>query len=238
MNDFGKLISEHQENTTATGSTLLVGLLCFGLTVAMTVFFFGEKGISFNRVIFGVGALASFLGGIGCILSVFKNRGGRVVLYENGLIVEKGGKKHTAIWDEIAVVKESIEKMYLKGSYIYDRYLYMIQKQNGETFELSNMISNIDQIGQVIKTKTLENLYPQAIEKINNGEKVLFDSLSIDKDGLGGIPWTELSTLKLKDGIIEVIDKNGKSVVKGSYAATPNAHLLVKLLKEHLLFEE
>lgn len=238
MDELGNLISKHQENTTAIGSTLVIGLVYFGLTIPMTIFFLNEKQISFNKILFAISGMAALLGGIGCILSFFKNSGGSVELYENGLVAVKGGKKHIALWNEITVVKESIEKMYLRGNYIYDRYLYTIEKQNGETFELSNMVSNIDQIGQVLKAKTLENLYPQAKEKITNGEQFLFDSLSLDKNCLGGIPWTELSTLKVNDGMIEVIDKNGKSVIKGVYAATPNAHLLVALLKEKLAFKE
>ncbi len=88
-----------------------------------------------------------------------------------------------------------------------------------------------------IREKTFERLYPQAVEKINRGEQVMFDSLSVDAKGLGGIPWAELSGVKVKDGMIEVKDKNGKAVISGSYGATPNAHLLIALLKEHLTVE-
>ncbi|MBX7172674.1 MAG: hypothetical protein K1X72_17020 [Pyrinomonadaceae bacterium] len=237
MTELGQLLSEHKENAKATGSTLLIGFICFGLTIPMTVLFLQEKSLSFNKILFGLCGIFSLIGGIGCVQSFLKNRGGSVEIYENGLIANKGGKKHVALWEEIAVVKESIEKMYMKGSYIYDRYLYTIEKKNGETFELSNMVSDIDQIGQTIKVKTLGILYPQAKEKINKGEQVLFDSLFVDKNGLSGIPWAELSALRVKEGTIEVVDKRGKSLVKGSYAATPNAHLLVKLLEEKLLVD-
>lgn len=237
-NALGSLISEHKENTTATGSTLVVGFICFGLTVAMIFLFIDEKDISFNKILFALTAIFAFIGGIGCILSYLKNRNGFVQLHENGILAQKGGKKHIAVWDEIAVVKESIEKMYMKGVYVYDRYLYTIKKNNGETFELSNMVSNIDQIGKILNKKTLERLYPNSIEKINNGEQIMFDSLFVDKNGLSGIPWTKLSKLKVKDGFIEVKDINGKVVVNGSYGATPNAHLLVALLNEHLDFEK
>lgn len=235
MSELGNLISTHEENTTATGSTLLIGLLCFGLTVGMIFLFFGEKEISFNKILFGASSVFALLGGIGSVLSFLKNKGGRVELYENGLVAEKGGKKHVANWDEIAVVKESVEKMYMKGSYIYDRYLYTIEKTDGKIFELSNMVADIAEIGRVIKQKTLERLYPQAVQKINNGGQVLFASLTVDKNGLSGIPWTQLSSVNVNEGIIEVKDRSGKTIVNGSYAATPNAHLLVALLEKYLL---
>lgn len=237
MSELGNLITEYKENETAMNSTLLIGLVCFVLSVMMAVFFFGEKGISFNKFLFAFGGLASFGGGIGCVHSFWKNSGGRVELHENGLLVEKGGKQHRAVWDEIAVVKEKVEKIIVNGSHIYDRYLYTIEKNNKETFELSNMVSNIDQIGRAIREKTFERLYPQAVEKISGGGQVMFDSLSVDANGLGGIPWAELSSVKVKEGIIEIKDKNAKVVVNGSYGATPNAHLLIALLKEHLTIE-
>lgn len=237
MNEFGNLISEHKGNETATGSTLMIGLACFGLTVGMIVLFFGEKKISFNKFLFAFTGIFALIGGIGCIQSFLRNQGGKVGLYENGIIAEKGGKRHTAQWNEIAVLYESVEKIYMKGVYIYDRYLYTIKKQSGEEFVLSNMIADIAEVGRVLKRKTLENLYPQAKEKIANGEKVMFDSLFVDKNGLSGIAWTELSKVKVKDDLLEVKNKERKAVVHGSYGATPNAHLLLKLLEEHLFVE-
>jgi len=157
-----------------------------------------------------------------------------VEVYENGLIAEKGGKRHMAAWDEIAVVKESVEKIYMKGVYVYDRYLYTIQKSDGETFELSNMISDIAEIGRVLKAKTFERLYPNSIEEINNGGQVAFDSLSIDKQGLSGIAWSDLASVKVENDLLEVKNRRGETVVNGSYAATPNAHLFVALLNNYI----
>ena len=155
MSELGKLISEHKENTNATGSTLIIGFVCFGMTALMAVFFFGENGISFNKVLFGACAVFALLGGIGCVQSFLKNSGIRVEIYENGLVAKKDGKTHTALWKDISDVKESVEPMYMKGVYVYDRYLYTIEKKDGETFELSNMVSDIDKIGEVLKTNTL-----------------------------------------------------------------------------------
>lgn len=154
LTTLGSLISEHKENTTATDSTFVIGLVCFGLTIPMIVLSVNEEGISFNKILFALTAIFAFIGGIGCVSSYLKNRNALVKLYENGILVEKGGKEQIVLWNDIVTVEESVEKMYMKGTYIYDRYLYTIQKQNGETFELSNMISNIAEIGRVIKAKT------------------------------------------------------------------------------------
>ena len=238
MDELGNLISEHTENKGATGTTLIIGLVCLGMSVGMFFLFNGEKEISFNKVLFGLSGVFMIIAGISCIWSYFKNRGAVVKIYENGLTVEKGGKKHLAGWDEIVVVKESVEKIYVNGNYIYDRYGYNIEKTDGENFALSNLISDIERIGRVIKEKTLERLYPNSIAKINNGEQVAFDSLTLDKNGCGGVPWARLANFNIKDGMIAVKDKSGKSVITGAYGATPNAHLLIALLKDYLPFEQ
>lgn len=200
----------------------------------MIVFFIGEKEISFNKILFGACGIFAVIGGIGCLQSVKRNLGGSVALYENGIVAEKGGKRHTARWEEIAMLYESVEKIYMKGVYVYDRYLYTIKKTDGEEFALSNMIENIAEIGQVLKRKTLENLYLNAKKEIENGGKVIFDSLFVDKEGLSGITWANLANVTVKDDLLEVKDKAGKVVVQGSYGATPNAHLFIKLLKENI----
>lgn len=234
MNDLGKLISEHRENETATGSTLIIGLVCFGLSAGMVFLFLGEKDLSFNKILFGLSAAFALLGGIGSVLSFLKNRGGRAELYENGLVAEKGGKRYVVRWNDISVVKESVEQIYFKGAYVYDRYLYTIEKNNGETFVLSNMLSGIDEIGRIVKKKTLEYLYPQAIKEIESGKEMSFGSLRLSKKNLSGVTWTEISDLKIENNVIEFRDHNGKTVIRESYSATPNAHLLLALSEKYL----
>jgi hypothetical protein len=237
-NALGNPVSDHEENNTAMMTNLLVGLACLALTPFMVWLFVGEEKWSFNKVLFGFAAVCTAIAAVSVIWQYIVNRGGRVRIFENGLTVEKGGKKQTALWSEIAVVTEKVEKMYMNNQYIYDRYSYVIEKQDGEKFNLSNLISNIDQIGRALKTKTFEHLYPQMAARIERGEQVAFDSLTVDKNGLGGVPWSEFSALKLKEGIIEVKDRSGKAIVSGAYGATPNAHLLVALIRERLPLEE
>ncbi|HEY8561181.1 MAG TPA: DUF6585 family protein [Pyrinomonadaceae bacterium] len=238
INVLGNLVSAHEENKTAMTTNLLVGLACLALAPFMVWLFLGEEGITFNKVLFGFSAVCMTIAAASVIWSYIKNRGGRVEIFENGLTIEKGGVKQTALWSEIAVVTEKVEKMYMNNQYIYDRYSYVIEKQNGETFQLSNLVSNIDRIGRQIKVKTFEHLYPQMTAKIERGEPVLFDSLAIDKNGISGVPWSNFSALELKEGMIEVKDRAGKPLVSGAYGATPNAHLLIALIRERLPLEE
>jgi hypothetical protein len=236
-NELGGLLSMHEENQKATVSTLAIGLVCLGMTVPMAIFFTNEETISFNKVLFGICACLMLVGGFSCVWSYIKNRNGRVSLFENGLTVEKGGKTQEALWTEIASVTEKIEKMYMNGSYIYDRYSYHVEKRSGETFDLSNMVSDIDQIGRRLKEKTFEHLYPQIVARIESGETYLFNQMPIDKNAIDGIPWSSLASVKLREGTLEVKDKEGNAVIKGSYGATPNAHLLMAVLTDRLPLE-
>jgi hypothetical protein len=40
------------------------------------------------------------------------------------------------------------------------------------------------------------------------------------------------------DDALEVKNGRGETILKGSYGATPNAHLLVALIREHLPHED
>lgn len=243
MDELGPELSEFKENTTATIATLVIGLACIalGLVMLKMTIFWDEDAGTFNRILFCVGGLASLVGGVACVISFWQNRGGRVCLHEHGVLVERRGERHTARWDEIAAVTEKVEKIHMNGQHIYDRYLYTIEKPGGETFALSNMVKGVSGIGSALKEKTFERLYKEAVASLERGEKVSFGSLKVDMNGLeagaGKFLWTQLSAVKVKDGQIEIKDRGGKAVIKTLYGLTPNAHVLLVLLHQHLTLE-
>jgi hypothetical protein len=243
MDALGPELSEFKENTTATIATLVIGLACIALGVLMlkmTIFWDEDAGI-FNRILFCVGGLASLVGGVSCVILFWQNRGGRVALHERGVLVERRGERHTALWDEITAVTEKVEKVHVNGQHIYDRYLYTIEKTGGESFALSNMVKGVSGIGSALKEKTFERLYAQASQAIERGEKVSFGSLKVDMNGLEEgskkFLWTQLAAVKIKDGQIEIKERGGKAVIKALYGLTPNAHVLLVLLHKHLTLE-
>ena len=237
LSSLGPLINTYEENKKATSINVVIGLAALALVPVMIALFLGEKEISFNKFLFGFSAVFATVGGLSAIWSSLGNHGARVEIYEFGLTVEKRGERQTTHWDEITAVTEKVEKMYVNNQYIYDRYNYKIQIITGETFELSNLISNIDEIGRQIKEKTLENLRPQFVDQLADDEQIAFGSITMDKHSLGGIPWSELSSINLKDGVINIKDRTGTTVISGDYGATPNAHILMNLLKDKLQFE-
>jgi hypothetical protein len=204
---------------------------------------FGMKAADglFNKVLFIFGGACSLVGGVSLFYTNWTHRGERAALHENGLLVERGGKRNAATWDEIATVTEKVEKIHVNGQYIYDRYLYTIEKRGGETFTLSNMVSGVDRIGREIKDKTFALMYPQITQALERGEKVSFGKVLLDANGLeesgARFLWTQLASVKVKDGVIEVKDRGGKAVMSGQYGTTPNAHLLLALLEKHLPLE-
>lgn len=243
MDALGAQQTEFKENTTATIATLIIGLACIGLgvfMVKMTIFWDEDAGL-FNRILFIIGGLAALVGGVACVTTFWQSRGARVALHEHGVLVERGGERHTALWDEIAAVTEKVEKVYMNGQYVYNRYLYTIDKSDGQSFALNNMVSKVDRIGGALKEKTFERLYPQAAQAIERGEKVSFGSLRVDQNGFEGngerFLWTQLAAMRLKDGQLEIKDRNGKAVFKSQYGLTPNAHVLLPLLQKHLTLE-
>jgi hypothetical protein len=240
MDALGKQQAEFSENTKATGTNLIVGVICLGLGVVMLFSGFNMKAEDglFNKILFIFGGVSSLVGGVGLFYTNWTHRGERAALHENGLLIERGGKRHAATWDEIATVTEKVEKMHVNGQHIYDRYLYTIEKPGGETFTLSNMVSGVDKIGREIKEKTFARMYPRAVQALERGEKISFGTVLVDTNGMeesgARFLWTQLSGVEVKDGVIKVKDRNGKAVMSGHYGTTPNAHVMLALLEKHL----
>ena len=243
MDALGKQQAEFKENAKATGANLLIGVICLGFGAVMLFAGFNMKAEDglFNKILFIFGGGCSLVGGLSLFYTNWIHRGERVALHEHGVLVERGGKRHAATWDEIEAVTEKVEKMHVNGQHIYDRYLYTIEKQGGETFTLSNMVSGVDSIGREIKRETFARLFPRASAAIERGDRVSFGKVSVSANGLQEsgqtFLWTQLARVKIKDGAIEIKDRAGKAVMSGQYGTTPNAHVLVALLEKHLPFE-
>ncbi|MEO6390458.1 MAG: DUF6585 family protein [Pyrinomonadaceae bacterium] len=240
MSSLGALQAEYKENTQTMVTTGLIGIGCiaFGL-VMLYYFWFGMTRESwFNQILFVIGGLCALVGGISCVITYFQNRGGRVAIHENGVLIERKGKTLAATWDEIASVTESVEKMHMNGQYVYDRYLYTIEKTNGETMAVNNLVSDVKRFGETVKRNTFARLYPQAVAKLDAGGNVSFGPLNLSADGLEApgakFTWSELSAVEIEGGQIEVKDRDGRSAFRGNWAATPNAHLFVGLVQNYL----
>lgn len=236
-NHLGKLTGEFSTNQISRYIMLIVGIACLGggIYFAVKAFLTREPVILIpvSVICFGVcviGALA--------LRKFWKTRGGRIELYENGLVTDLGGRHHVTAWSEIAAVKELIQAYYVNGVHTSDRYAYTIEKTNGEFFSFDNNIFQTKRIGQEIKDKTFDLMYPAALQKIKLGGSASFGSLLVDSNGLSEnskrFIWSNLGAFNVKDGIIEITDRDGKIVLEENYAATPNAHVLVALLSEFI----
>lgn len=243
MDALGKQRAEFKENPKATATNLLIGVICLGLGAVML--FSGlnmkaEDGL-FNKILFIFGGGCALLGGVSLFYTNWTHRGERVALHEHGVLVERGGKRQSATWDEIESVTEKVERMHVNGQHIYDRYLYTIEKRGGDSFTLSNMVAGVDSIGREVKQETFARMFPRASQAIERGEQVSFGKVLVGANGLqeGGATfrWTQLAVVKVKDGLFEITDRAGKVVMSGYYGTTPNAHVLLALLKQHLPFE-
>lgn len=240
-NSLGELRGEFSTNQISRYVMFLIGLACVAIGLYFVIKpFFDTKETVLLIVVpaigFGVCALGAFI-----LRKFWKTRGGRIELYENGLIANLSGKRHVTLWKEIASVKETVEAYYINGVHTSDRYVYTIEKTDGDSFSFDNIIFQTKRIGQQIKEKTFDLMHPQALRKLRRGEKIQFGSLSIDSNGLSEnsmrFLWSNLNAVKVKDGIIRVKDASGKIIFERPYAATPNAHVLLALLSEFISVE-
>lgn len=240
-NRLGKLKSRFSTNQISRYLLLLIGIICLGGGLYFVIKpFLDTKEPVILIVVPAIGLGVCVLGAF-ILRKFWQSRGRQIELYENGLIANLNGKLHSASWSEIASLTESIEAYYLNGVHTSDRYLYTIEKTDGDSFSFDNIIFQTKHIGQEIKEKTFELMYPPVLQKLKRGEKIHFGSLSIDSNGLSAgserFLWTSLAAAELKDGMIRVKDVNGKIIAERIYAAVPNAHILTALLKEFITVE-
>jgi hypothetical protein len=158
----GRLVKEYKSSAASIGRVIGVALVC--VTVA-SLFFFGALSEAWSREWGGVAAL-SIIGSIFllpvlvAIYVLFRGRGARLSLYENGLFLCRGGTESTTTWDEI-------------DSYMQEMACRIV-KRDGEVIEFGQGIKGIDEVAQKIQDETLKLMLPKVMATIRNGSSVEF----------------------------------------------------------------
>lgn len=235
--DLGELEREYDTNQIGRYFGLIVGIGLIGGGIYLGI----SAALTSEKIIWILGGfLAIFLVAIGSffIRRFLKNRGGTILLYQNGLDVTINGKRYIAPWDEIAAVQEIIERNLVNGIHVSDTYSYFVRLKNDDYFLLDQTFFGVKEIGEIICDETYKRLYPQLLQKIRNGEKVVFGNISIDSGGLSAngktFLWTYLSGFTWEDGEIKLNDQKGKKVWSELYPNIPNGHIFVAILPEFI----
>ena len=159
----GRLVREYKASGKSLATVVIVASVSAGVA---TLFFIGVASEASASEWGGVAAL-SIIGSIFllpvvvAIYVLFRGRGARLILYENGLFFRRGGKESTTAWDEI-------ESYTQEGG-------CRIVKKGGEVIEFGQGINGADEVARTIQDETMKLMLPKVMAAIRNGTRVEFN---------------------------------------------------------------
>lgn len=161
-----------------------------------------------------------------------------VKVYNNGFIYKSGGKIQTVFWNDIKEFYEAIVLYVLQGVPVKKRE-YTVTISGGHKIVLEQNIRNVAKIGERIKKETFNRGFPDAYQRILNGQVVGFGNLTLTKNMIkikgDEIYLDNIKRIKAFDGKITL---KGTSFFGGNdidYSTTPNAHILYALLTKLII---
>lgn len=218
-------------------ATFILIFICFGLAFFLFTLVPTIKDW-FNYILFIVSGCFAVLGGIGCIQSFWRNRDVKIQRYENGVVVNQNGVVNTAQWDEIKSIREEESEAEVQMGFHKvksgARYYYTIEKKNGTSFRFFMTDQPLNSFGLFLRIKTIQTLYPQMEKDFDAGKTLEFGAFKVNNIALTkndmSVCWSDVRDVIVKNGIIQVINKENKSVFGLMLSGdVPNAHLLAAI---------
>lgn len=241
-NRFGALIDRHQAQfglyATGTIASLILGsILMLFCVVGIPL----GNGWTLNGGVYAL-ALSLFFWIATCYFGVMAivALGINLYLFQHGLIYCSFGKRRIIPYDEITVIWQGqvpLEHHEEKAA-IEERYV--IETADGERLILGQMFANIQQIGDLIQQEFVRRQLPQTLNAYRWGRSIHFGLFSVSRTGLtttnGILPWSDLKSVTLQDGILSFTGNAGRSLewLNVSTANIPNVCLFLALIQQIL----
>jgi hypothetical protein len=251
----GELISQESAEKKEGTVRLILGVI----GMAAGAFFALSALISFAGLAFGggdggvgAGACMGFgllvLGAIPAGLGFFAFRSYQksskrraLAVYENGLVKYVGDEPTVLRWEDVDEVYRSLDKARLKGVIdISVPWSCTLIGKDGESFNLKKLPGG-RRHGDFIQERIFDHMFSRAVDKIERGEKVEFESLGASQQGLHGfgfdvIAWDEVQEMYIGGKTNKICVSKGGAAEKvlggakgASWGFTPNADVLFAL---------
>lgn len=151
--------------------------------------------------------------GLWIIYEAWRNWNLAAALYEGGFaVVGKNGVQQVA-WVDVNAVWQSITKHYRNGIYTGTTHVYTLTTKDNQKFVLDDKLNKVEELGSAIQKEVSNTLWPGYVAAINNGQRLTFGPLALDKEGLysgkKSIAWKEIKAIKLQQGTISVKKEGG-----------------------------
>lgn len=143
--------------------------------------------------------LLPFLVAVILLLIVFAGWSKRVLIYEDGLSICRGGASEDILWTDIAAVTQGGQSYYVNGAHIFTTHSYTIRLRNGRTRSFGDLWDRITELGTVIHECSCAALAGVYIDAYNAGQSIGFGPIGISQQGLINagrtLPWAELGDI-------------------------------------------
>lgn len=185
------------------------GLIKIAETVALPLIFV--------VICFGLGAAILF--------SVWQNWTLAAALYENGVALNTRKGVQQVAWADVNAVWQAVTKHYTNGVYTGTTHIYTVQSNTGEKLVFNDSLGKgVEELGRAIQTGAAAALFPRYWQALQNGQKLQFGPLALDKTNLYSgkkeLPWAQIPSIKIEKGNISV-KKDGKGWFNWAAVSVP-----------------
>ena len=219
----GTLKSLHDRKNRMVGLIAAIVFAFVGLAIAVAgtvwglydVYTFGSSrwDDSWPAIFFGL-----LIGGIifvACAWSIFNTlRTWKLAVgrYDNGLGVVGNSGVQQVRWDQISEIYQQVTRHYTNGVYTGTTHRYTIIV-DGKKQVFDDKLKGVEDLGNAIQEGVTNVLFPRYATAINNGQRVNFGPLGLDKQniysGNKSLPWAEIKAVKIQRGTISIKKEGG-----------------------------
>jgi hypothetical protein len=181
--------------------------------------------------------LAAIAGAVGWYILHLWNR--EVVLYEKGFSYRRGSVTAYFRYENIAVLRQSIEKHSILGLFPRTVYNYTLISDIDETIQLNNLYSNTEKLTRSLDALIALARMPHIRQMIAAGQAVPFsDSFKLSREGLvqgeHELFWHEFKGYKVQSGRLILQSSDNPEWAALALREINNPPLLLALLKERV----
>ena len=132
---------------------------------------------------------------------------------QNGLAYRSTSGAGFARWDAIDKFYRQIVQQYQNGRHVATYVTLWVHTKDGRQVKFREFVNDVFVLADRIDAEVSSRQLPAAIARVQNGETVAFDRVSLSRQGVTSgtelLPWSEIEALKVENGSV-AIQKAGK----------------------------
>lgn len=171
------------------------------------------------------------------LISLWRTRRKRVLVYPSGLVYQRGKRTLNLPWQEIAAVRTEGPWFGLRIFGVGRPLALVLETSTGQRIRLTQEFSDFKSLVAAVKQRVYPRMLKALTQRFNQGEQVPFGPLTLGPEGVSvrgrTIPWAELARAELDGGELTLHPVQGSNHkrVKLSTAQVPNVDLCLQMIQ-------